>query len=430
MLRGRPPLKEIRKHFEKIEETDNRKTARQRCKHCGNSIIDLIDRLKNHLIKCKKLPNHMKDSLYYKIQNNSFDSDSEDFNMSSFDQKNADKTLAKFFYSTGIAFTAIENPFWHEFMKIVQPTYISPNRRNLANNLLDAEYQIEQEDLKKILENTSTITLASDGWSNIRQESVLNFILYLPNAKPVFYDAKYTGSESHTAEYIYNEIKSVIETIGSSKFVGVITDNANTMRAAWKRLNQDYPKLICLGCNAHIGHLLVKDIIKHEKIDKLMIQVKQIINFFHSHQKEEAILSSQPNSIRLIQPSDTRWGTYLASIQSIRRNKLGLQMTIIQHGISNKINHNLREQILGDTLWEDLDKLASFLEPFIKLIFLFESDTLLLSHAYDEWQKLRELINIQNLELDFKSYIISLIDKRFEFAFHPAMAIANLLDPR
>src|SRR5437764_3809870 len=105
----------------------------------------------------------------------------------------ADKKLARFFYSTGIPFTVVKNPYWLEFIKTIQPAYISPNRRNLANNLLDAEYQVEQQDLNTMLKQASNITLASDGWSNIRRESVLNFVLCLP--KPVFYDAKYTGAD-------------------------------------------------------------------------------------------------------------------------------------------------------------------------------------------------------------------------------------------
>jgi hypothetical protein len=156
-----------------------------------------------------------------------------------------------------------------------------------------------------ILERASNITLASDGWSNIRRESVLNFVLCFP--KPImFYDAKYTGVESHTAEYIYQEFKSIIEAIGPSKFAGVITDNASAMRAAWGLLNNDYPQLICLGCNAHIGNLLVKDILKLDWVEELMIQVKEIINFFHAHHQAEAILLNQPNTIILVQPVDTR----------------------------------------------------------------------------------------------------------------------------
>ncbi|CAG8473836.1 6995_t:CDS:2 [Scutellospora calospora] len=110
-----------------------------------------------------------------------------------------DNLLAKFFFSPRIPFIAIENPFWEEFIEA----------------------------------------------SNIRQESVLNFILCLPQL--IFYNAKYSESESHTAEYIYNEFKTIIKHVGSFKFAEIITDNISSMRAAWRLLNQDYSQLICLG---------------------------------------------------------------------------------------------------------------------------------------------------------------------------------------
>ena len=41
---------------EKVTEVDGRgrKTPRQKCNYCGNDIIDLIGRLKDHLMKCKR----------------------------------------------------------------------------------------------------------------------------------------------------------------------------------------------------------------------------------------------------------------------------------------------------------------------------------------------------------------------------------------
>ena len=52
MSRGRPASEDIRKHFEKVTEVDGRgrKTPRQKCNYCGSDIVDLIDRLKDHLI--------------------------------------------------------------------------------------------------------------------------------------------------------------------------------------------------------------------------------------------------------------------------------------------------------------------------------------------------------------------------------------------
>ena len=52
MSRGRPPSEDIRKHFEKVTEVDEH-SRRQKCSYCGNDIVNLIDRLKDHLAKCK-----------------------------------------------------------------------------------------------------------------------------------------------------------------------------------------------------------------------------------------------------------------------------------------------------------------------------------------------------------------------------------------
>ncbi|RIB22645.1 hypothetical protein C2G38_2173423 [Gigaspora rosea] len=121
-----------------------------------------------------------------------------------------------------------------------------------------------------------------------------------------FYYAIYSGSESHTAEYIYHKFKTIIEIIGPSKFAGVVTNNASSMRAPWRLLNKDYPQLA------------------------------------------ESILLNQPDMVMLVQPVETRW------------------------------------------------------EP----------------------------AKMQSNLIDFKLRVLGLIDKRFDFVFHPAMAVANLLDPR
>jgi hypothetical protein len=64
------------------------------------------------------------------------------------------------------------------------------------------------------------------------------------------------------------------------------------------------------------------------------------------------------------------------------------------------------------------------------LYLLFESDTSLLSGVYNEWQNLSDLVNAQELDSDFKMKVYDLISQQFEYAFHPAMVIANLLDPK
>ncbi|CAG8495894.1 5660_t:CDS:2 [Scutellospora calospora] len=283
-----------------------------------------------------------------------------------------DSKLARFFYFASIPFTAIETPFWEEFIEAVQLYIKNVNLFYISPNHL------------------------------VKYSKRVSFKFHSLPPKLVFYDAKYTGSELHNAEYIYNELKVIIEGVGPSKFAAIITDNASSMRAAWKLLNKDYPRLICLDCNAHISNLLINDILK--------------LNW--------------PDTITLVQPVDTHWGTCLDAIQAVLQCKLGIQMAVIQPEISKKIAHDLRDQILNDLSWKELEKLDSFLIPFVKLIHLFESDEPLLSHAHSEWEQIRKSIYLYNLNVEFKSKVVDLINKHFDFAFHLAISIANLLDPK
>ncbi|CAG8522026.1 17313_t:CDS:2 [Gigaspora margarita] len=108
-----------------------------------------------------------------------------------------DCKLARFFYSAKEFMDAV-----HFYIKNnINPFYIGPSQ-----TIWSAIYWILNIKLVK---------------------SVLNFILCLP--KPIFYNAKYSGSESHTAEYIYNKLKTIIENVVSFKFAGIVMDNEGSM---------------------------------------------------------------------------------------------------------------------------------------------------------------------------------------------------------
>ena len=56
----------------------------------------------------------------------------------------------------------------------------------------------------------------------------------------MFFDAIYSGEESHTAEWIADKIIQQMEIIGVNKFSAVITDTASVMKAAWKIIEKNH----------------------------------------------------------------------------------------------------------------------------------------------------------------------------------------------
>lgn len=101
-----------------------------------------------------------------------------------------------------------------------------------------------------------------DGWSNMFQRSIFNFIINAP--RPVFVAFLDTKASHLTAAFIAEETKKVMQKYSSrpEKFFGIITDNASVMTAATQLLLNDYPALIRMTCFAHSLNLFVGDILK------------------------------------------------------------------------------------------------------------------------------------------------------------------------
>jgi len=98
-----------------------------------------------------------------------------------------------------------------------------------------------------------------DGWSNIRNESIINFVITTP--KPVFYKSLTTLTERHTGDYMAKVMIEIIEEVGPGKVFGIVTDNAANMKKAWREINNKYEHITTYFCVAHALSLLINDII-------------------------------------------------------------------------------------------------------------------------------------------------------------------------
>ncbi len=111
------------------------------------------------------------------------------------EQETLEFLLAQALFSAGVPFAFVENP--------------------------QADEQISK---------ATTLCMISDGWSNINRESVQNFVICTP--KPFFFDATFSGKESHIAEWVANQITQQMDIISIQKFSAVITDTASVIKAA------------------------------------------------------------------------------------------------------------------------------------------------------------------------------------------------------
>lgn len=117
----------------------------------------------------------------------------------------------------------------------------------------------------------------------------------------------FTGTEAHNAENMGKIIKKVMEEIGPMKILGICTDNAPNMKAAWQCLHKEYKHLQTYGCLAHTLHLMFSDINKIKSAENLRSQCSKIVTSIKLSQRLSAFLKQhQTNQHSLKLPVQSR----------------------------------------------------------------------------------------------------------------------------
>lgn len=220
------------------------------------------------------------------------------------------------------------------------------------------------------------------------REHWTNYLITTP--KPVFFSAHQTGEMRQTGENIGADIENTISQIDHTKLSAVITDNASSMKKAWKLVAIRYPNVIFLGCVAHSLNLLIGDIMKLSWADTIMKNSKIIVKYFKSHQIPAAILkryqlSNYNKQISLKLPVKTRWGSSAACLNSLQVNQLAVELTVTELSRNQAVNidEDIKNIVQDNGFWQEVNYLFRVLNQLVIGISIFESDTPCLSRVLD-----------------------------------------------
>ena len=132
------------------------------------------------------------------------------------------------------------------------------------------------------IERATSVSIVTDGYTNIRGVSVVNYIACLP--EPYFLKSVATGLNKHTKEYLAQQLSLVIDEVGENKVHGVVSDNASNIQGTFKLLQHvKYHSVVRIGCYAHGINLLIKDILKLSWSKNFVSTSVEISKFFKSY---------------------------------------------------------------------------------------------------------------------------------------------------
>ena len=200
----------------------------------------------------------------------------------------ADTAVAKFFYASGIPFSVVESKHLKEAFSAAAkcgPSYKPPSRAALSGKLLDQAVVDADNKLSEFkAQMTFTgATLISDGWTNVQNRPLINYLAVTPDGA-MFIDGCDTSGEIKDAQFIAAEIKRNMESLGAENIVQVVTDSAGNCSAARKMLSDAYPGIVFSPCSAHCLDLLLEDIGKLQWASPVISKAHGIVKFITNHQ--------------------------------------------------------------------------------------------------------------------------------------------------
>uniref|UniRef100_A0A1I8M9F8 BED-type domain-containing protein n=2 Tax=Musca domestica TaxID=7370 RepID=A0A1I8M9F8_MUSDO len=172
-----------------------------------------------------------------------------------------DTLLAKFFIASSVPFAAIDSKFFKDFCGELQASYIPPSKSHLVGPLLEKLHKEQMDNNATFMHTISSAVLLIDEWK-IQGGDITNITVLLHNWGHRVHLESFDISDCDTTlpsvldETIRRCKDQVNETYKVDIFAVVINTECNNEPLV---LNSD---LMQSTCNAKIGELLVKDIIK------------------------------------------------------------------------------------------------------------------------------------------------------------------------
>ncbi|CAN1319884.1 hypothetical protein LINPERPRIM_LOCUS31452 [Linum perenne] len=251
----------------------------------------------------------------------------------------------------------------------------------------------------------------SDGWTDKRGRTLINFLVYCSRGL-CFIKSVDATKEIKTAKVLFKMFDEVIKWIGVDNVVQVVTDNAsNYLKCAMP----------------HVSELFAK--------------ASKISVFVYNHQPILNWLKAREGWKEIVRPAVTRFATHFEVLKSTFAHRadlralFGSEFYIADSSSSTQKAMNVEKIILDNMFWGDCLEIVKVVTPIMKLLRFVDSDEKpSLGYVYKGMALIIE--GIKNIypdnESKYKPYI-DIVEKRFDkhfrgdmhrvaYYFNPALA--------
>ncbi|OIT02798.1 PREDICTED: uncharacterized protein LOC109227428 [Nicotiana attenuata] len=358
--------------------------------------------------------------------------------------------LADWFYEScgTVTLSSIEHPKFKAFLNQVGLPAVS--RKDFVGEKLDSKFEEARMESETRIRDAAFFQVASDGWGRdickYGEETVIKFIVNLPNGTNVFHKAVYKGGlvPSEYAEEVLSEtIKGLCGNV-VQRCVGIVADKYKGK--ALRNLEVRNHWMVNISCQLHGVISLLKDFSRELplfktvtdncfKIANLFNSKSQIRNHFRKFRScgvELAGLIRVPSADCNLSKN---FGPVIAMLEDILSYARILQLVVVDDSykvscIEDPVAREVAEMIQDVGFWNDVEAAHSLVKLIKEMADDIEAERPLVGQCLLLWEELRAKVKDWCAKFSIaEGPIEKIIDTRFKRNYHPAWAAAFVLDP-
>ncbi|KAG4991741.1 hypothetical protein JHK87_025198 [Glycine soja] len=364
--------------------------------------------------------------------------------------------LFDWFYETcgSVSLSMLEHRKFQAFLSQVG----LPNnlRREISGERLDARFGEAKAESEARIRDAMFFQLASDGWKSGDWlnfdlccsgggESLVKFVVNLPNGSSVFQKAVFTGgveNSKYAEEVLWETVTAVTGSV--QRCVGIVADKFKAK--ALRNLEVQYHWMVNTSCQLQGFASLIKDFNRELPLFRVVIEsCLKVANFIDNEsQMRSVFLKCRMQEmdcgglIRVPSPKCDplkNFGVVFPMLEDILSCARVIQMVVMEDGfkvmcMEDPLAREVAGIVQNEGFWNELEAVYS-LEKLVRgMVQDVEVERPLIGRCLPLWEELRSKVK----EWCGKYNIVGgpvekIVEKRFRKNYHPAWAAAFILDP-
>ncbi|GAV91669.1 LOW QUALITY PROTEIN: DUF659 domain-containing protein [Cephalotus follicularis] len=218
----------------------------------------------------------------------------------------------------------------------------------------------------------------ANGWTDNRQRTLINFLVYCPVGL-TFIKSVDASDSVKDAPTLVNLFFEVVEWVGPSNVVHMVTDNAANYTAVERLLHERYDNIYWSPSVVHCLNLLLKDISSMPHMDYLVSRASQVTIFVYNHITLLSWLRKRSGWMKIVRTAMKRFATSFITLKSIYDHKPDLQALVTsKHYTNHKLSRTSKGKSFSSTIldnkFDDYLIAIKVVAPIIRLLRIVDFD--------------------------------------------------------